>query len=642
MRNYIIILFFLPYLLLAQSVIDNPHQHNEIDFRDGEAAIANDTTYDANHYQIDIEIGIDQPYIEGSVSYRVTALKDQFSSLILDLDDAYMITSTSDNIASFLFAESQIKLYFSETYNTGDIIEFTIGYAGVPFLENNIKGLRYETHGNNEPIIASLSTPYLAHNWWPCKDGTLDKAESIAVNITIPDTTIAGIPVIALSNGTLQSTTTAGGKKTFHWTHDYPIVPYYVMVAISNFKTFEQEYDNGEQSFTLRYHVFEETFDVSQAGVEQMPNAMAFFCDIFGPYPFPDDGYAMTQLGYYGGIENQTNSIVGHMTPGWLPVSVHELAHQWFADMITCTTWNHAWINEGLASYSEALYFEHANGFAAYEADMVNNEFYGGNKIYAEDVSDPFNVFRSVIYKKGAYVLHMLRKVVGDGAFFEGLKTFATSTDFQYGHATTEDFQTVFEEVSGQNLGYFFHQWIYESGHPIYHYNFTQSATALNINIEQRQDAQGFYPLFTMPLDIEITYIDGSTEIVNYFNTAALQTFTMPITQEVTDIQLDPNKWVLKQSVYDDTVETTDLAATTSPFVLYPTLTQDEVNIRWSNEEDLPTTIDIFNTKGQYFSPQILKNNKKQTIKMKNLPPGTYFLKISTEKNHFSHKIVKY
>ena len=177
--------------------------------------LVGDTTYDVKFYHIDVEIALDAPYISGKVSYVVEATIDNFNELKLDLDNAFTIDSVSLVASGFSFTDNVLTITFSEIYNTGDTLSFGVYYSGAPVLAGGFKGLRYENHDGGQLIIASLSTPYLAHTWWPCKDGTEDKADSINVDITIKDTLIAGIPVMGVSNGLLVDTESFDNKKKF-------------------------------------------------------------------------------------------------------------------------------------------------------------------------------------------------------------------------------------------------------------------------------------------------------------------------------------------------------------------------------------------------------------------------------------------
>ncbi len=318
-------------------------------------------------YHIKADLKIDTPYLQGEVLCRFESTRSDLQVIRLNLHDAYTVDSISDGISSYVHSNDSLIIHFQSSMDVGEQREIIIRYHGIPQRINNLKGLRYDLHGNNEPIIATLCTPFLAHTWWPCKDGPGDKADSVYVDITIPDTTVNGIGMTAVSNGILEKTTHSNGKSTFHWRHRYPIVPYYVMMAISNYIPINRSYTSEEGSITpLTYYVFQDHFNDAVLGVEALPDVMKCFSSLFGDYPFSREKYGMTQLGYYGGIENQTNTIINQMSQSWFEVSVHELAHMWFGDMITCEDWHHAWLNEGFATYCEALWSEYENGFDAY------------------------------------------------------------------------------------------------------------------------------------------------------------------------------------------------------------------------------------------------------------------------------------
>lgn len=572
---FILPFLFLGFTLFAQSSRINPHALNQegaTTTKTGAAATVQDTTYDVQFYHLDLEIAVDSAYLEGNVGFVLRSEINGLTSLTLDLDSAYTVDSVSAPATGFSFQNNVLTVDFTTPFNQGDLIDFQVYYHGVPQVAGGIKGLRYETHDGNEPIIASLSTPFLAHTWYPCKDGPGDKADSVYVDITIKDTVISSLPMIAVANGVLESVVQNGNTKTFQWRHRYPIVPFYVMVAISNYDHFQQTYTGTGYSFPMDYYVFNSALTASQAGTLQMPDAMDFFTQTFGPYPFRDEKYGMTQLGYFGGIENQTNSIINQMSPAWFYVSVHELAHQWFADLITCEDWHHGWLNEGFASYAEALYEEHASGTAAYHTYMEDFEYYDAGSLYLINVDDPFNVFQGIIYNKGAYVLHMLRGVMGDADFFDAIRTYVAHPFFAYDHATTEDFQAVCETQSGVDLDYFFDQWIYDQRYPWYRYNYEQDSVSgdLEVLIVQTQGNLNWRNLFTMPVQLRIEFTDGSYTTVTVFNDQPSQTFSFPTTREVSNVLLDPNDWILKNVRFDDNLTGTGPSPLEVDFAIYP------------------------------------------------------------------------
>lgn len=558
MKKSIIIISAL--LMLSQYIYSQSFSHPPEEFRKSEeqswreliAASQNFSErdyFDVLFYNINVDIKIHTRYITGNVLCRFKSLKENLQFIVLDLHNALKVDSIKGNVNSFEVIGDSIKIFLDNSLNYGDVTEIEVFYRGVPELANEVKGLRYETHGLNEPVIATLSTPYLAHYWYPCKDGPGDKADSVYINITIPDTTIRGIPLIAVSNGVLENIVIENGMKTFQWRERYPIVTYYVMAAISNYRTFQHVFETESRKiFPIDYYVFDDHLSIAQTGVAQLPEAMELFSELFGEYPFADEKYGMTQLGYYGAIENQTNTITNNLSLSWFSTSVHELAHMWFGDMITCKTWNHAWLNEGFATYSEALWAESVGGFEAYKSYISTFEYFYEGTLYLYDDSDPFGIFIPIIYNKGAYFLHMLRGLLGDEVFFQCLYTYANHPDLKYAYAETDDFKNICEEISGMDLDFFFNQWIYEEGFP--HYNFGWSSTEdndsykIDVLIEQKQTMG---PIFTMPIELVVEYIDGTNDSFILWDSTQSSIYNLMVSKEPARVLFDPDNWILKK-----------------------------------------------------------------------------------------------
>lgn len=633
--------FFICSLhLSAQVERINPHGFDTKSLLDeADWYPAEDSTYDVHFYHIDVEIAVDSVWMSGEVTFLISSNIDGLNSLLIDLDQTYIIESISAPVSDYTFNNNVILLNLENSYNTGDTLSFSINYSGYPQMPGGYKGLRYETHDGNQPIIASLSTPYLAHSWWPCKDGTTDKADSIYMDISIKDTVVAGLPLLALSNGVLVNTTTDGIMKKYEWRHHYPIVPYYVMVAISNYAEFQQVYDDGESSFPIDYYVFESHLNAAQQGVSQMPDAMAYFSEIFGPYPFREEKYGMTQLGYYGAIENQTNTIINRMSEDYWMVSVHELAHMWFADNITCESWHHGWMNEGFASYSEALYYEHVNGMDAYHDYVQEFSFKQAGTLYLEDVSDPFNgVFQSIIYNKGAYVLHMLRGVLGDELFFDCLYNYATNENFEYGWADTEDFQNLCEELSGQDLEYFFSQWIYEERYPKYRYNYVSFPGQTELVLQQSQGILGWPELFTMPIHILFHFDDGTDSTLSVFNDEVEAHYAFEFEKEVIDVEVDPDNWILRDLTFDENMIVGLRSFNKETFQLFPNPNQGSFTIQFNEQQATDgRMVKVFDTNGKL---HIEIKTQESRIHIHSLPRGIYFVQIENDLCKSVEKIV--
>ncbi len=592
-----------------------------------------DTTIDVKFYYLDLSIAIDSPYIAGIVTCKFEPMINDLNKIWLSLNSSLQVDDVSGDVSSFYQIGDSIQINLNGTYNPGDLLEAIITYHGVPVEAGGYKGLRYETHHGTQPIIATLSTPYLAHYWYPCKDGASDKPDSVYVDITIPVKIVNGQEVIAVSNGLLENVIDNITEKTYQWRHRYPIVPYYVMAAISNYVHFGEEYSGiyGEQ-YPLDYYVFQEDLEASQTGVVDMPLALDVFSEKFGEYPFSMEKYGMTQLGFYGAIENQTNTITNNMFESWFMISVHELGHMWFGDNITCKNWHHAWLNEGFASYSEAVYVEAVNGHEAYQQYMTSFEYYSGGTLYLENAADTFNIFQGILYNKGPYVLHMLRGVLGDSLFFESLFDYSTYPDFQYAQATTEDFQEICEDVTAMDLDYFFDEWIYDEYYPIYYYNFENQGTELAFVIKQVQEDQGWRPVFEMPLEVKFLYDNGGDTTLTVWNDVINQVYTISVPASVGMMQLDPNSKVLCKAYYHPELpvglQESELLKTFVSIFPNPVRDQATLELKLPDVDD-EVTFQLYDVSGRELLSLKDLQSGFHTIQRGNINSGLYFFSLT-------------
>ena len=261
-----------------------------------------------------------------------------------------------------------------------------------------------------------------------------------------------------------------------------------------------------------------------------------------------NEKYGMYEFPFNGGMEHQTNTGQGTFNES---VTAHELGHQWWGDMVTCKTWHDIWLNEGFATYSEAIWFENkpgSSGLPALHAHMATRRPGSVNgTVYCSTVTDPNRIFSSDFsYRKAGWVLHMLRKAVGDQTFFDILAEHRAR--HEYSAATTADFIQTASDVAGQDLSWFFNPWIYQPGAPTYQYGW-QAATIggqpyLRLRIRQTQSAS--YPLFPMPIEVRVS-TTGGTQTFTVFNDAATEHFLLPLAAAATGVTLDPDNWILNE-----------------------------------------------------------------------------------------------
>lgn len=507
--------------------------------------------FDSRYVRIDIEVHFNDSTIHATVETGFQSLINGLAEITLDFDDALTVDSVFNNGVSFILAGESLMVVLDQAYDSGEVFTISTTYHGRPRIIGGIKGFRFVSH-QGIPVVATLCTPYLAHTWWPCVDGPADKLDSVHLYITIPDTSYGGYPLYAASNGKLMNITPAQpGWLTYEWHENYPIVPYYVSIAISNYLIFSHYYHYATDSMEVPYYVFSEHYSQAQQTFAETVDMITFFSGLFGEYPFVTEKYSMAEIGFYGAIEKQTKTIMGGVSSNWYMTVVHELAHMWFGDMISPSSWHHCWVNEGFATYSEALWWEDLYGLQAYHTYMDDMSYWNAGTIYLPDVSNPFQVFLQICYDKGAWVLHMLRHVMGDSVFFDALYTYATDPQFMYGNASTEDVQYVFETVSGLNLSDFFQQWIYDERYPRYYYWWSYSEHGetgryqVQVTIEQRQNDLGWRPVFVMPIDLVFSLPSGDTTVVVQ-NNDTLQTYGFEFGEIPTALSLDPDRWILR------------------------------------------------------------------------------------------------
>ncbi|MBA7474611.1 hypothetical protein ES707_09965 [subsurface metagenome] len=499
--------------------------------------------YDVSHYRIELHIDPAEEQISGMVTMTARAKADNLAAVDLDLDSGMTVVSVGGSASTHSRSGNLLQVVLSQPIQKDTFFTIQVAYHGQPARYGPEEGpFAFDYHGGT-PIIWSLSEPYGARAWWPCKDTPADKADSVDIIVTVPT------DLIVASNGSLVSTEANGdGTRTYHWHESYPITTYLVSLAISNYAVYSEwfNYKPGD-SLEVRYYVYPEAVETAQAQLTKTLDMLDYFHDIFGPYPFLSEKYGIAQFPWRGGMEHQTITSQGSF--GTI-LTVHELAHQWWGDKITCASWHEIWLNEGFASYAEALYFEHTQGKDYYHTYMGWMDRYYPYPIYVDDITSVARIFDITVYDKGGWFLHMLRHIVGDSTFFDILRSYSNDPRFAYGNATTAGFQSVCESVSEQDLDWFFQPWIYSAGRPEYRIEWSAADSAgmfvLDLKVEQTQVPERV--LFPMPIDITVETARGDT-VVTVFNDQPVQYYVFALAAEPTGIVLDKDGWILKEVV---------------------------------------------------------------------------------------------
>ena len=602
------------------------------------------TNFDVTFYHLNVDISIDSAYIEGDVLCRFKAVENNLKEIKLNLFNAFMIDSITGNISNYNFANDTIYINLDTSYPPGAETEVKIYYRGVPQPAVGIAGFQYNIR-NGAPVIATACEPFFSYLWWPCKDGAGDKADSVYIDITVPDTIINGMELIALSNGVLENVTTGAGKKTFQWRERYSIATYYIMAAVSNYRHFQHNYSGQyDENFPIDFWVFPENFNAAQNYVTNISGVIDLFSVLFGKYPFHNEKYAMTQLdeSFTTGLENQTNTILGALfwQTQYFKITVHELSHMWFGCMISLKDLRSPWLNEGFATYCEALWTEHTSGFNAYKIHMKNYEYFDEGTLYHEVLPvDVWDIFGTIMYYKGAYVLHMLRGVLEDSLFFKCLYEYASQPNLMYAQTTIQDFKNVCENTSGIDLDFFFDQWIYDEYYPKYEYSFNQDISTFEttVQIKQVQADSGWRPVFKMPIQLRIDYQDNSDTLITVWNDQQIQDFSFSLNKPITNIVFDPNDWILKEVELVTDIEEGLTSAFTLLFDLqqnYPNPFNPKTTITYQLPEFSEVELIVYDLLGKKVATLVKEKQFAGTYSVSfdagNFTSGTYFYQLRT------------
>ncbi len=552
---------------------------------------------DAQYYEIHITPDYDLKRIRGRVRARFRIRSDSLSFIWLDLHHSMQVQSVAGAAASFQQSDDFLQIPLNKTYFYNDTLSVVITYEGQPSAEG-FGYFSFDTFPDDSPMIWTLSEPYGAKYWWPCKDTPGDKADSVDIFITVPGGQLAA------SNGILVSVTPQGdGSNTFHWKESYPIATYLVAATAGPFVHFQDFYHfSAQDSMLLDYYVYPEYESTGRAVFPQMHDYLDALIHYFGPYPFSKEKYGMIQFGWVNGaMEHQTLTSIGKVKAGWSFVYVHELGHQWFGDAVTCATWRDIWLNEGFASYSEALYAEWAGyngipaGKEAYHAYMHKQRYTDDGTVQLADTSTVAEVFARIVYYKGSWILHMLRHVVGDAVFFEILKSYWQDARWQYGSVRTEDFIKVCEAKSGKNLHPFFEQWLTRRFYPKYEFDWgvlpEGNPNSLELTIRQTQQDQPY----VMPVDIRITLASGKDTTVTVENERDEQTYRIKLNALPVTVDLDPEEWILRDVVNQESMNS-DLI---SFKIVFPNPFQESLTILIKSLMANPPTIHIYDRLGR-------------------------------------------
>ena len=485
----------------------------------------------------------------------------------------------------------------------------------------------------------SLSEPYGARDWWPCKNGLDDKADSLDIIVTNP------VAYKAAANGLLQSDilVSGGTKKQASWKHRYPIASYLVAFSVTNFSVFNNSVMLGTTNMPMLTYCYPESIASFQSGTQNVLDALLLFHNQFGDYPFIKEKYGHVQFLWGGGMEHQTCSFVVSINEGLI---VHELAHQWFGDKITCGSWTDIWLNEGFATHLTSYYMEKkypTNTIVNRKNEINNITSSPGGSVWVDDTTNVGRIFSGRLsYTKGSHLLYMLRWKLGDAAFFTGLRNYLKDPKVAYGFAMTTDLQRNLEQVSGQSLTEFFKDWFKGQGYPSYNVQWSQIGSNY-VKIKMNQTTSHVsVDFFELPVALKFKNATQEKTIV-VDNKSQGETFIRNIGFVADTVYIDPEYWLITKN--NKTAKIADPSTGPNSIQVFPNPIGDRFTIYISKVNSPSADIVLYNSLGQrvYIKTINLVNGSEYLeIPSANLSSGVYTLRIFAGKElKFVKKLLK-
>ena len=510
-------------------------------------------TWRPEHYIINLTLN-DRLSEITSASARINVLIVKQTSLI-DFDFGELTTTgvtLNSKPLSFEHKDGKLKINLPSAATAGTRLTLVINYHGKPK-----DGLILTNDKDGKPSAVGDNWPDRVHHWIPALDHPSAKA-TVTFNVTAP----AVLEVVA--NGRLDRVeTTASGERTWTYSEGVPIPPYCMIIGVGQFARIEP----AEKALTpLSYYVPQSEKDLALKGFSPTIPSLEFFTQTVAPYPYEKLAMIVGAT-RFGGMENSsaivfTSSLFSRTSPGGPTLSktygipagnvsliAHEIAHQWFGDSVTESTWADLWLSEGFATYFAGLFLQRYEGEDAFQSYMKNaatNVFAYEKKkrtpIFDRDTENLFDLLNANNYQKGSWVLHMLRSTLGDEVFFRGIRAYYEA--HKNSVATTEDLRAALEKASGKDLKPFFTRWVYDSGHPQYELSWEWvSGKELRLILKQLQPDNAFLD----PVPVRITTASGKRDITLKPSSKLLME-TIPLNEQPSQIELDQGNILLKEA----------------------------------------------------------------------------------------------
>lgn len=494
---------------------------------DEEALYARSRDFDQRHIRLELRFDFPQKKVLGQATLRLAPLREGLREIVLD-STGLTVESVTLAGTSLVFrtAEKQLQVTLDRPYGPSDTLELVVRYQAQPR-----RGLFFiapdDAYPKRPRQVWSQGQPNDNRHWFPSYDFPNDKTTS-EVLVTIP------ADWVAVSNGRLVAVreNKAAKTKTWHWLQDKPHSTYLISLVAGEFETGQEKWKN----IPLTYYVPPGTADQIPAAFGRTANMMEFYSRRIGPYPWDKYAQSIVEHFIYGGMENTsaTTEARSWLYPAALAPDIqvgrdsgitHELVHQWFGDLLTCTDWRHSWLNEGFATYFASVWIEHYYGSDEFALSMQRS---GAGIVRSpagtRPVVRPVDGQAGLVYPKGAWVLHMVRHQLGDEDFWKAIRHYVQKHRFE--NVDTDDFLDAIAEATGKDFEWLFDQYVFGSGLPEFEvsWDYDRTTRMVHVGVKQTQKRDAKAAPFRLPVDIEITSAQGS------------QVFTVTLSKEAEDL----------------------------------------------------------------------------------------------------------
>lgn len=601
--------------------------------------------YNVTFYFLDINVENNTTFVSGNATTIADVKRlslDEFKfELIIQLTvDSVNVNGINSN---FTRSGDEVTVDLQTSLNLGETLSFTVYYNGQPPSGGFFSGIStsyIQSWGKN--VTWTLSEPFNAIQWWPCKQDLYDKADSVYVFATTSDVNKVG------SNGLLTAEIPLPDNKVrYEWKSYYPIAYYLISFSVSDYQEYNiyaKPTDLQGDSILIQNYVYNSPgcLENYKEGIDRTSGFIELLSDYYGIYPFKDEKYGHCLAGIGGGMEHQTMTTIGGFSFGLV---AHELGHMWFGDNVTCATWSDIWINEGFASYTEyltAYYIQGPSSGASWMNSAHNSiKSSAGGSVYVPPAEvNPGNVWRifdgRLSYKKGAAIIHVLRQEIqNDELFFDILQEFQDI--YRDSVATGQDFVNVANQMSGQDFNYFLEQWYFGEGYPIYDVIWNQSSDKLYMTTTQTTSTD-ITTLFETYVEYKLNFTDGTNEIVLLRQTSNVNNYEVQISKAIASIELDPNNWLIN-SVDGIMVGIPKLNSTVH-FSLAPNPSSDKINLYFDQHNTNSKEVLITDLTGKV----ILKTTASESIfavDVSDFEPGVYLVTVFDGENRLTQRLIR-